>query len=64
MKYEKVTHFDYLPKRWDKAIYKLGSQFCISEDEITKIVFSVRLMRLDDNDRSYRRAWRMLLDLL
>lgn len=55
---------DYLPKRWDKAIRKLGSQFCVPTNKINNIISSVRAMRIEDNDANYRRAWSMLFDLL
>ena len=55
---------DYLPKRWDKAIRKLGSQFCVPTIKINNIISSVRAMRIEDNDKNYQKAWRMLFDLL
>lgn len=55
---------DYLPKRWDSAISTLGKQFCIPKAKVDRVISSVRAMRMEDNDRNYRRAWSMLMDLI
>lgn len=57
-------HNDYLPRQWDSAIKKLGTQFCVPKGKIEKIIVSVKALEIDDNDVNYRRAWRMLMDAI